>query len=272
MILETSIDTERLRFAARCAGRGELILLLHGITAGAAVWDPVIEDLARDFRVVAVDQRGHGRSEHPESGYAAQDYVADVGALLEVLGPARALVGHSLGSRNAILAAAAFPERVGAVVAVDYAAGIEPEVFENLRRARTAPVPPLRSEDAVRDSIRSRSALLPAEAVERRLRHLYELSDGEWRALASSAAIGATLEVVDVDLVPALRESAVPTLLVRGAQSPFLSEAAFAFSRGLREDLEAVEIPCADHFVPEEQPGALLAEIRRFLGAEAAPA
>ncbi|MDQ2625341.1 MAG: alpha/beta hydrolase, partial [Actinomycetota bacterium] len=98
MIVEGRLDTARLSFATRSAGQGELVLLLHGITAGAAVWDPVLSELARGYRVVAVDQRGHGRSDKPERGYGPDDYVADVGALLDALGPACAVVGHSLGA------------------------------------------------------------------------------------------------------------------------------------------------------------------------------
>src|SRR5690554_154803 len=123
------LETSRLGLSARVAGEGELVLLLHGITAGAVVWDPVIADLSRDHRVVAIDQRGHGKSEHPASGYTPDDYVADVAALLDVLGPVRAVVGHSLGGQNAILAGAAMPDRIGSVVSIDYAATIEPAVF-----------------------------------------------------------------------------------------------------------------------------------------------
>jgi len=266
-IVEGRLVTDRITFATRSAGEGELVLLLHGITAGAVVWDPVLEDLARDFRVVAVDQRGHGRSDKPDSGYGAEEYVADVGALLDALGPARAVVGHSLGTRNAILAGAAFPERVGGVVAVDYAAGMDAEALVGLRRARS-PGGPLTSEDDVRRAIRTRSELLPVDAVERRLRHLYAVADGGFAPLASPSAIGQTLEAMHVDLVPALRDSSVPVLLVRGGDSPFLSQAAHAFSLGLRAGLQGAVVPVTDHFVPEEAPAELAARIRRFLRSE----
>lgn len=264
MIIEGRLETARGTFATRSAGEGELVLLLHGITAGAAVWDPVLAELARNFCVVAVDQRGHGRSSKPESGYEAGEYVADVGALLDALGPARAVVGHSLGARNAILAGAAFPGRIGAVVAVDYAAGMEPEVMAGLRRARGGEGE-LSSEDDVRRSILARSARLPADAVERRLRHLYSVADDGFAPLASPSAIEQTLAAMDVDLEAALRDATVPMLLVRGADSPFLSEAAYAFSLGLRAGIRGAVVPDTDHFVPEEAPTELAALVREFL-------
>ena len=259
------LRTPRLSFGARSAGEGELLLFLHGITAGAAVWDPVLTDLGRQFRCVAVDQRGHGRSDAPAAGYLAEDYVADIAAVLDVLGPARALVGHSLGGRNAILAGAAMPERIGAVVSVDYAAAIEPEVFERLRSSRAGGEGVLADEEAVRRAVRARSDRLPEAAVARRVRHLYGAVDGGFAPLASARAIDQTLEAMDVNLTAALRDSTVPMLLVRGAESPFLSEAAFGTSLGLREGLHGAVVPGTDHFVHEESPVELAGVVRRFL-------
>ncbi|MBC7291654.1 MAG: alpha/beta hydrolase [Actinotalea sp.] len=257
--------TPRLSLRARSAGAGEPVLFLHGITAGAAVWDPVVEDLARRHRCVAIDQRGHGGSDKPETGYTAADYVADVAAVLDVLGPVRAVVGHSLGARNAILAGAAMPGRIGAVVAVEYAAGIEPEVFARLRTARAGGDGHLADDDAVRAAVRARSPLLPDDAVERRVRHLYRAADDGVLPLASPTAVEQTLAAMDVDLTPALRDSSVPVLLVRGSESTFVSPAAFAASLALRPDLRGAVVDGADHFVPEEAPGQVAALVREVL-------
>jgi 2-(acetamidomethylene)succinate hydrolase len=265
-VRESVLSTPRLSLRARSAGAGELLVFLHGITAGAAVWDPVLEELAGRYRCVAVDQRGHGRSDKPATGYTAADYVADVAAVLDVLGPARAVVGHSLGARNAILAGAAMPGRIGAVVAVEYVAGMEPEVFERLRAARAGGDGHLADDDAARAAVRARSPLLPDDAVERRVRHLYKPADGGLVPLASPAAVEQTLAAMDVDLSGALRDSTVPTLLVRGAESPFVSRAAFARSLGLRPGLQGTVVPGTDHFVPEEAPLEVAALVRETVG------
>lgn len=267
MISVERLETSRIGLSARVAGEGELVLLLHGITAGAIVWDPVIVDLARDHRVVAIDQRGHGDSDHPETGYTADDYVADVAAVLEVLGPACAVVGHSLGGRNAILAGAAMPERIRSIVSIDYAATIEASVFTTLRNARAAGDGALPDAESVRRAVRARSALLPEDAVERRARCLFAAQDGGYRQVASMAAVAETLDTMDVDLVPSLRDSTVRTLLIRGGRSPFLSEAAFARSLWLRGDLFGAVIAGADHFVPEEQPAEVARLVRQFIAA-----
>jgi 2-(acetamidomethylene)succinate hydrolase len=265
MISVERLHTSRIRLNARVAGEGELVLLLHGITAGAVVWDPVITELAREYRVVAIDQRGHGASEHPDTGYTADDYVADVSAVLDELGPARAVVGHSLGGRNAILAGAAMPERIRSVVSVDYAATMEKSVFSSLRTARGAGEGALPDAESVRRAIRARSALLPHDAVERRTKHLFTRCDAGYRPMASAAAITQTLDAMEVDLGPALSASTVPMLLIRGGASPFLSEAAFIRSLWLRHDLFGAVVAGADHFVPEERPGEVTRLIRQFI-------
>ena len=48
------------------AGHGPLVVCMHGITANAYVFEPIMALLAGDFRVVSIDQRGHGRSGRPE--------------------------------------------------------------------------------------------------------------------------------------------------------------------------------------------------------------
>lgn len=259
------LETSRIRLNARTAGSGELVLLLHGITAGAVIWDPVIADLARDHRVVAIDQRGHGDSEHPDAGYTADDYVADVAAVLEKIGPARAVVGHSLGGRNALLAGAAMPERIGCVVSVDHAATIEPSVFSALRSTRMAGEGALPDLASVRRALQARSPLLPADAIERRATHLFVAGDDGYRPKASAAAIAETLETIDTDLVPVLRDSTIPMLLIRGGRSTYLTEAALMRSLWLRGDLIGSVVADADHFIPEEQPTELAAQIRQFI-------
>ena len=59
-------------------GKGPLAVLLHGITANAYVFLPLMERLAGHFRMVSIDMRGHGRSSKPATGYAARDYADDI--------------------------------------------------------------------------------------------------------------------------------------------------------------------------------------------------
>src|SRR5215475_6649146 len=128
----TTYQTPAGRLFAVEAGSGAPVICLHGITANAYVWLPVMERLAADHRVVAIDQRGHGRSDRPAAGYEASDFAADVVALIEALGAPAIVIGHSLGARNALAAAVAAPDAVAAVVAIDFVPFIEEAIFASL--------------------------------------------------------------------------------------------------------------------------------------------
>lgn len=73
------------------------ILLLHGITSSVRTWDWLVPLLAAGYRVVRLDFRGHGGSDHAPGAYNPQDYVDDAIATLEYIGAPAAVLGHSLG-------------------------------------------------------------------------------------------------------------------------------------------------------------------------------
>ncbi len=95
------------------------ILLLHGLASSRRFWDLVVPGLAK-HKIVALDQRGHGDSERPAGPYDAATVVGDAMAVLDELDLDRVVVvGHSWGAGTALRLAAAFGERIAAVVALD---------------------------------------------------------------------------------------------------------------------------------------------------------
>lgn len=98
------------------------VLFLHGWLDNAHSFDWVFEALPDSLRLVSLDLRGHGQSDHhsPGSSYSLVDYVADAHAAFEALGAVRLhLVGHSLGGTVALMFAAARPEAVASVTLVE---------------------------------------------------------------------------------------------------------------------------------------------------------
>lgn len=96
------------------------IVLLHGLASQAHIWDLVAPQLARRFRVVALDQRGHGLSDKPDGDYDFASVAADLGRFLDAERFARAaLVGHSWGGNVALEYAVRHPDRVSALIFVD---------------------------------------------------------------------------------------------------------------------------------------------------------
>ena len=97
------------------------ILLLHGLASSAHIWDLVAPQLiSYGYTVTALDQRGHGESEKPVSGYDFETILADDVAAMNVLGIERPiLVGHSWGAMVALQFAAVNADQVKAWVLVD---------------------------------------------------------------------------------------------------------------------------------------------------------
>ncbi len=111
------------------AGGVAPLLLVHGWGADSHEWAWHIPALAAARRVIAPDLRGHGYSSVPPQGYSPHRFAADLALLLDHLdtGPVVA-VGHSMGAQIASILAVEHPERIEALVAVDPAYGIAPEV------------------------------------------------------------------------------------------------------------------------------------------------
>ena len=111
------VDTGELRLHAVTGSDGPPLLLVHGWPQTWYQYRMVMPALARDFQVVAVDQRGIGLSDKPEDGYDTGTIAGDLVALMETLGHQRfALVGFDTGMPIAYALAADHPDRLERLV------------------------------------------------------------------------------------------------------------------------------------------------------------
>jgi len=111
------VNGTRLHYEA--AGAGPALLFVHGWGTSGRVWQSCLPDLVRDHRVVTLDWRGCGRSDHPAEGNTIAGVAADLAAVIEQLGIRPTVVGSSIGAIFATELALARPELVRHVVAVD---------------------------------------------------------------------------------------------------------------------------------------------------------
>jgi len=143
---DRAVPGDGVRLHARdWSGSGQAVVLLHGLASNARIWDGVASRLAgAGLRVVALDQRGHGASEQPGSGYDFATLGRDLSAALAALGIERpVLAGHSWGANVALRFAADRPGALAGLALVDGAlVGVAEWAGPTLDEARRRLAPP----------------------------------------------------------------------------------------------------------------------------------
>lgn len=258
-----------VNLAFRVQGEGPAVVLLHGTTANHAVWTSVADDLTASATVISLDQRGHGRSDKPADGYTGSDFAADVVTVLDALGVEQALVGgHSLGGRNAWVAAALHPDRVTGALVVDYTPFVERQVLDELDARVAGGFRSFQDLDEIHAYLRGRYPRILVEAVERRARWGYrQAPDGSWQALADAGAMRQLIEGFRTPWLDEFEAVRVPMTHLRGPDSRIVTPAAWAAAQEARPGDRWIEIAGADHYIPEEHPERITAELLRLLSA-----
>ncbi|WP_410569499.1 alpha/beta fold hydrolase [Amycolatopsis sp. cmx-4-61] len=113
------IEVNGIRLHYEDAGAGPALLFLHGWGTSGRVWQSCLPDLVRDHRVVTLDWRGCGRSDHPAEGNTIDGVTEDLAAVVKALAIKPTVVGSSIGGVFATELALAHPDLVERVVAVD---------------------------------------------------------------------------------------------------------------------------------------------------------
>jgi pimeloyl-ACP methyl ester carboxylesterase len=261
---ETSLHGHRVSY--RIAGdEGPVILLIHGITGSSAQWEPVMDRLDSDFRLVAPDLLGHGESAKPRGDYSLGAYASGLRDLMASLDlPAATVIGHSLGGGVAMQFAYQFPERCERLGLVS-SGGLGREVSP-LLRAATLPgaefVLPLIAANwsrsvgvAVSDALGRIGLRLGSDLAEVG-RGYASLIDGEARA-AFLHTLRAVIEpggqrVSAVDRLYLAEE--VPSLIVWGRRDPLIP---VAHAHKAHEAMPGSRLEIFDrsgHFLQIEEP------------------
>jgi len=196
------------------AGSGPALVFVPGWTMPAEIWVPQLRHFASTHRVVALDPRGHGRSEKPTYGYHPLRRSRDIGELLEHLGGEPAVVaGWSLGVPEAVVCAQEFgTDAVRAFVLVDWdIAGNEPMDEEGLAFIRSRVERVLLDRPAY-----TRAFVASLYATQRTEAYLDRITQASL-AMPDNAAALVTANVAlfgPLDLRPALRAVERPMLFV----------------------------------------------------------
>jgi len=224
-----AITVDGDRVAYRVAGKGPVLLLVHGMAGSSVTWKHVMPALAKRFTVVAPDLLGHGESDKPRAEYSLGAHTDTLRDLLDALGRRRAtVVGQSLGGGIAMQFAYQFPERCERLVLVN-SGGLGREV-NLILRGLTLPgaeslfplvcTPRLRDAGNLAATWLARGGIRSTPATQEIWRSYASLADADSRR----AFFRGLRDVIDLSgqAVSALRRlyraARLPTLIVWGAQ------------------------------------------------------
>jgi len=260
-----AIASRRFHYREWGGDTGPTLVLLHGIGDDSHVWDDFSRGAAARFRIIALDQRGHGRSDRAvPPAYRFENYVADLAALMEVFSPVHAVVvGHSMGALHATAYAALMPERVSGLIHVD----IEPcppdwnrkyllNLYRDLPHAYSS------LEEYVDEIAKNCPHAEPSRMMRYAALALDRDADGRLRCQYDREVLRA---FEGYDLRSGLGNIGCPALIVRGAESqvmtrPVTEEMARAIPKA-----EIAEIPESAHPVMMENPAAFRRAVLDFL-------
>lgn len=256
------------------------LLMLHGYAATSEMWTDVATDLAREFRVIALDVRGYGQSDHAEDmDYTRATQLEDLEAFVDAVGlRSLTLVGHSMGGALAICYAAEHPEVVTALVVVEAAPEVLRSGIEGLRRLLLAGES-FDSVDAAVDAFRQFQPYASNEQLERRVHSVLRMGeDGRLTWDFDEAFRDPQIRPPEPD--PGQRRMSdlwdcadrvqCPTMIIRGQDTDMLTPEAIQRLHRRIAGSRVSLIEDAGHQVPTDQPASLALNIREFLQSIAA--
>jgi pimeloyl-ACP methyl ester carboxylesterase len=257
----------RLQFAERGDPAGMPVIALHGVTDSWRSFEPVLPHLPASLHVYALTQRGHGDSGKPETGYRPADFAADVAAFMDALRIERAvIVGHSMGSVNAMRFALDHPSRVRALVL----AGTMPffgghaELVSFHREQITPLIDPVAPEFAREFQLGTIAQPVSAAFVATAVAESLKVPAHVWR--------GAFDGFMGDDFSARLPQIDVPTLIVWGRHDAFCTEAAQHALRAALPSARLIEYADAGHAMHWEEPRRFARDLAEFVATTAAPA
>jgi pimeloyl-ACP methyl ester carboxylesterase len=232
----------------------------------AANWGKVWPQFQEERQILVFDQRGHGRSAKPTSGYGPADYADDLKGLLDHLGLAKChIVGHSMGGRVALKFVERYPENSLSLTLED--SGVETN-FDRVGwlEGLLGHVPtPFADRAAAKEYFEKnfRDDPLTGSFLNA---NLETKEDGrlDWRfykeGMFASIREGATMESAKI-----FQSLNLPTLVVRGARSAHLPAAEANRMAAARPNVKLITVEGAGHFVHAEQSAAFNAALKEFL-------
>ncbi len=240
------------------------VLLLHPNRTNARVWDFAIAASEAPNRYLAMDYRGHGRSDYPSAGYTLDHHLADVAGVVEQVGLDRyVLVGAATGGNLGLLHASRFPAEVAGLVVADPGLSLDPK---RSRRAQRE----ILEEHTFPDLATARARLPHGSRWSEMMRdhvldHSFQvLPDGSMVSRFYPPGVATTEAALEADIWDEIRVRC-PTLVLRGAESPTFPSDRMERLVSMIPGARGVTVAGAGHRIAQDVPDRFAALLDDFL-------
>lgn len=256
----------------RESGKGEALIILHGLYGSSDNWVSIAKELESYFRVINVDQRNHGQSPH-RSEHSYTLLTNDLLKLFEVLKLEKAiLLGHSMGGKVAMQFTMEHPEKVSSLIVVDIApwshdplAHISEEHQQIIEGLMSIPIDSLTSRVQADEILSERVKSLPIRQF--LLKNLKREQDGSFGWKINLTAIASNLKNLMGSIEPSTHNHSykVRTLFIKGEQSNYIPNDKEDDLKEIFTNSEIITIHDAGHWVHAEKPMEFLKAVLFFL-------
>ena len=260
-----SVNGLRLHYLEWGARDKMPLILLHGIGRDAHSFDHIAPHFAADYRVLAVDLRGHGDSGwHPEGAYLVDDFVRDLEALVDQLQLRDLIVlGNSTGGRVAQVYAGRHRGRVRALVVEDVGPERPKDVAAGFARRVQAEANGWSSEDELLAHLKGQSAAVSDDLLRAHVRSATRRrEDGRLVWKRDPKLVNG---FVPTELWQDVRRIAAPTLYVLGGSSTIVSKATQDQLSRTIPQVDIVVMPGIGHYPHLEAPVEYVRLVKDFL-------
>lgn len=273
--VKTALQNPRVAYIDQGTG-SEVIVLVHGLASNAGFWRYNIPELAKKYRVIAVDLPGYGKSQKGDYPYKLTWYAGIIKNLLDDLKIKKVnLLGHSMGGQIAIHFSLMYPEYLNKLILASPAGVEEFQKGEGdwLRSVMTINGVKLTPEDGIRRNLANNFYNFPDHLewmVEERTR-MAKASEFTEFCYAVVRSVNAMLDEPTTRL---LKNIKTPTLIIHGENdwlipNPYLNPGftsdVFKLGEALITGSKRVEIPACGHMLQMEKPEVFNAEVLKFL-------
>jgi esterase len=254
---------------------GRRWIFLHGLMGYGANWRKITSGLEETERILIYDQRGHGRSIKPITGYAPEDFADDLHLITEEIGwDDFILVGHSMGGRNAMNFASRFPFKLKKLIIEDIGPDGDQAALARYQSLLDLVPVPFSDKKSAKDFFYN---TFPALAQKQGRTQTHMLGQYLYSNLIEDNQGAVNWRFSRDAIMLAVKEGRlksrwdewsslqVPTLIVRGVLSNELSHQTYLEMLKANSIARGVEIQDAGHWVHSDKPTEFLAALKGFV-------